>query len=284
MDDSHKTLLSNAVIKVLRPLIRLLIRHEFTHAELTELVRRTYVEVAYDVYSIPEREMSVSRAAVLTGLSRKEVVRLLELLNDTDIPMKSSPNRAQRVVHGWLNDPEFLDNKHRPRVLTIKNPKGKSEKGSFQALVKRYSGDITYGAVLDELNLVGVTSQPDINTVVLVNRAYVPRKDELEQVRILAMCIADLFNTSLHNIEHDDEEKYFQRQVVYTGIEEALIDQFRQLSAEKAEVFLEELNLFLSKGRKKYRAKKNKTGKRVGFGIYYFEDPAEAESEKNKND
>ena len=51
-------------------------RHEFSHSEMTEMVRKTYVEVAYDVFAVPDRRMTYSRAALLTGLSRKEVVRL----------------------------------------------------------------------------------------------------------------------------------------------------------------------------------------------------------------
>jgi len=43
------------------------------------------------------------------------------------------------VVHGWLNDAEFLDKKNTPLVLPIKNTKKGKEFGSFVALVKRYS-------------------------------------------------------------------------------------------------------------------------------------------------
>jgi len=50
MGTDHKNVLARAIIKILRPLIRVLIRNEVTHAELTELVRQTYVEVAYEAY------------------------------------------------------------------------------------------------------------------------------------------------------------------------------------------------------------------------------------------
>jgi len=80
LSDEHKAKLARAIGVMLKPLVRLLIRHEFTHKELTELVRQTYVTVAYEEFAIPEQEMSVSRVAVLTGLSRKEVVRLVEAL------------------------------------------------------------------------------------------------------------------------------------------------------------------------------------------------------------
>lgn len=271
MDSSHKIRLARAVVSMLRPLIRLLIRHEFTHEDLTALIRQTYVEIAYDYFSIPNTEMTISRVAVLTGLSRKEVVRLRDGLNANEALLKLKPNRAQRVVHGWLSDPEFLDSDSNPLDLPLSNKKDGKQYASFMALVKRYSGDITNGVVLEELNLVGVTKQPDENTVQLINSAYVPRTDELEQVRVVATSVADLFETALHNIETKNPKKRFQRQVVYTNVNEDFVEEFQDLTAEKAAPVIQELNAHLSKRRKESaKSDKNKL-KRLGFGIYYIE-------------
>lgn len=253
----------------------MLIRYEMTHSELTELVRQTYVEVAYDSYSIPEQEMTMSRVAVLTGLTRKEVVRIRALLENSEEVIRDAPNRAQRVVHGWLSDPEFLDDDKLPKILPVKGPTG-----SFVQLVKRYSGDISFGAVLEELNFVGVTNQPDKKSVQLINKAYIPRQDEIEQVRILTMCIADLFNTTLHNIESTDEEKRFQRQVVYHKVKSVVAEKFKNISAKQAEKLINGLNDVLAAENQSARTEVNNGGnssdepdKRIGFGLYYFEEP-----------
>ncbi len=276
MVSEHKTVFAKAIVKILRPLIRVLIRNEFTHAELTELVRRTYVEVAYDAYQIPGQEITFSRVAVLTGLSRKEVVRLKGILDDEEVLVKQTPNRAQRVVHGWLGDAEFLDKKKQPKELAVKG-----RKGSFQSLVQRYSGDITYGAVLDELNLIGVTELTEDDTVRLINKAYIPYKDELEKVRIMSVCVSDLFDTAVYNIEQDQGEPYFQRQMVYSGIEDSLATKFKELSGEKASELFDAMSKYLSSGREKSSSKKRAQGKRVGLGIYYFEDPHDSNENKS---
>jgi len=258
---------------MLRPLVRLLIRHEFTHKELTELIRQTYVTVAYDEFAIPDQEMSVSRVAVLTGLSRKEVVRLVEALESDDGLSKPMPNRAQRVVQGWMLDKEFRNSKGKPRDLPVKKKRAGVEHGSFVALVKRYSGDITYGAVLDELNHVGVTELLDDGTVRLINSAYVPRKDELEQVNVISVSVADMFNTALHNIDAEDDNKRFQRQVMYTGVPIELAEKFRKHVGDTAAPFVDELNQYLSKTKSKLKGKrKGSSGNRIGFGVYYFEE------------
>ncbi len=268
-ESSHKLQLARAVVRMLRPLIRLLIRHEMTHTELNELMRQTYVEVAFDHFTIPDQEMTNSRVAVLTGLSRKEVVRMRDALDNNEALQKQKPNRAQRVVNGWLSDKEFLDKESNPLVLPIRNVTNGKQHASFMALVKRYSGDITYGAVLEELNHIGVTHQPDERTVELINSAYVPRKDELEQVRVVATSVADLFNTAIHNIDAKDTSKRFQRQVVYSDIHQNDVEEFKQLTADVSGPVLQQLNAFLSKHRSKNIEPKQK--KRIGFGFYYIE-------------
>ena len=274
MSESLKLSLAKAIVSILRPMIRLLIRFEFTHLELSELVRQTYVEVADSDFAIPDEEMTVSRVAVLTGLSRKEVVRLRELLDENTTSLKQVPNRAQRVVQGWLGDKEFLDRNRKPKTLPVKG-----SKASFMALVKRYSGDITYGAVLDELNRTGVTSQPDSKKVALINPYYMPYGDDMEKVRILSMCVSDLFKSAVRNIDPDINDKYFQRQVTYNLLDEKSAHEFRLYSTDKAAELMESLNEFLA-GKRAAMGKKTKgPSERVGMGIYYLQ---ETQQPRNK--
>lgn len=267
MSQDFKLSLAKAVVGILRPMIKILIRFEFTHSELSELIRQTYVEVADNDFAVEGEEMTVSRVAILTGLSRKEVVRLRELLAENTTSMKQVPNRAQRVVQGWMNDKEFLSRKKTPKILPVKGVKG-----SFVELVKRYSGDITYGAILEELNRIGVTKQPDSTKVELINTAYIPYQDDLEQVRVLSMCVADLFNSAVSNIDADVDDKCFQRQVTYNLLDKNTAHEFKLYSTEKASALIEDLNKFLSNKRAKVGKKTKGKSMRIGMGIYYLEE------------
>jgi len=287
LDSQYRTKLARALVSMLRPLIRLCLRHEVTNAEFSELVRLTYVDVAYERYSLPGVEMSLSRAAVLTGLSRKEVGRLKDALEQDDTLTKQAPNRAQAVVHGWLSDDDFTDENGLPLTLPIKPKKNTKSDVSFVSLVKRYSRDVTYGAILDELNHVGVTEQPDDSTVALVNYAYVPSKDDMEQVRVVATSGADLYDTALHNLDADVEDKRFQRQVLYSHIDQSFVPELQATIGSKAQELLETLNVALSDAKKKSEKMPSENLKRVGFGMYYFEktsvraDTKKARSSKN---
>jgi len=242
----------------------------------------TYVEVAYEQHSLPGIDMSMSRAAVITGLSRKEVGRLKEALENNDYSARQAPNRAQSVIHGWMNDSEFRDKKGLPLALPIKQKIRGKERGSFVALVKRYSSDVTYGAILDELTHIGIVEQPDEHTVTLVNYAYVPHQDDLELIRVVTTSVTDLFDTGMHNISADADDKHYQRQVVYSHVHESYVRQIKTSVANKAQELLETLNHEISIAKKKSISKNPNELKRVGFGLYCFEGKSE-KNVSNKN-
>jgi len=238
MQSSLKTNLSKAVVHILKPVIRILMRNEVSHAEFCALAKQAYVDVAYKHFTIPNKKMTYSRAAVLTGLNRKEVVRLTKQRDNQSTI--GTPNRATRVVNGWLNDSDFLDKNKDPLVLNIKGDK------SFSELVARYSGDITIGAIIDELERIGVAKKINSEQIALTQQGYIPETGELEKIDILSICVSDLMSSAIHNLENETEEGRFQRQLVYKNVSTDIAEEFQQLSSKKAESLLIELNKWLA--------------------------------------
>ena len=262
-----KQILAAATLKMLYPIARVLLKHGVSHTEFSELARKAYVDVAFKDFRITGRKQTVSRVAVLTGLSRKEVVRLQYVKDVALLAEKGPLNRAARVITGWTIDPEFRDAQGQPLPLP-----STGEGASFATLIKRYSGDITAGAVLDELVRVGAVELRE-ELLFLCTQAYVPRKSELEKLKIMGVCAADFLNTIEHNISTPDDDARFQRAVIYHDLPREVVDEFKTLSAKKANALLLELNQWLAQ-------KKRTTGKRTlfstrlktGLGIYFFED------------
>lgn len=275
MPKSLESIIANATIRILRPLVRILLRSEIALAEFTELAKRAYVEVAYKHFSIPGKKMTYSRVAVLTGLSRKEVVRLANNRSEDEAPLRTTPNRAIRVVNGWLNDLEFLDENMQPKALPLRG-----EHASFTTLVARYSGDITLGAVLDELQRIGVVSKPDPHSVVLTSYGFVPQTGDSEKFDILSVCATDLLDTGLHNLDHGASQPRLQRQVVHENVPLDLARAFQHYSDEKIIALLHDLNRFLRDGKNQIKNKVDQPNVRIGVGIYYFEN----ENSKNIED
>ena len=268
-----KNALAKAVIRILTPLIRLLLKYEISHREFTELAKRAYVNVAFRDFSLPNRKNTYSRVAVLTGLSRKEVVRLTTSDEEEALPQTGPLNRATRVISGWLRDPDFVDENGNPKSLPLRG-----ECGSFAELVARYSGDITARTILDELIRVGAVSRLADKRVVLNHYGYIPEDSEPEKIDVLAKHVSDLLNTTVHNINCPNRrDTRFQRQVTYSDIPESVVDEFRQLSHEKSLALLLELNQWLANQKQTIKARPGEPNGRVGVGIYYFENENEGD-------
>jgi len=264
MENIKKTL-SKAILRMLNPIVHLLLRYEISHSEFTELARRSYVRVAFDYFSIPNRKKTNSRVSVITGLSRKEVVRLRAIDEEQEPVTKGPLNRATRVIGGWLSDANFLDEKKEPMVLPLRDGEN-----SFEELVARYSGGITARAVLDELIRVGAVIKPDKNLVKLNHHGYVPEDSDAEKIEVLSTHVSDLLGTVLHNLTHKKEQARFQRQVSYVDIPESVAKEFQRLSHDKSLALILELNQWLAEKKRTVKPQPNESTFRVGVGIYYF--------------
>ena len=99
-DSSWVKTLHAALLKLLRPLIRLLLQNGVPFGTFSDLIKWVYVDVAQKEFGIPGRKQSNSRISIITGLSRKEVHRLKNIEGPHETENVQSYNRAARVVSG----------------------------------------------------------------------------------------------------------------------------------------------------------------------------------------
>ena len=145
-----------AILRLLRPLVRLLLRQGVPFGTFADLTKRVYIEVALDEFKLPGRKQTRSRVSILTGLSRKEVLRVSRLSLPDDQEVLERYNRASRVIGGWVRDSRFGDGTGNPAVLPLEGEEGPS----FHELVKVHSGDVRPRAVMDELLRGGAGEKP----------------------------------------------------------------------------------------------------------------------------
>jgi hypothetical protein len=107
MTDSVRLGLLAAYRKLLQPLVRLLIRSGISFGETAEVLKAVLVEVAGRDFDLPERKTSMSRIAILTGLTRKEVAKQQGILDSGELNVDTNLNRVIRVLEGWHTDPTF---------------------------------------------------------------------------------------------------------------------------------------------------------------------------------
>jgi hypothetical protein len=277
LDARPRQALHAAVARLLKPLVRVLLRHSMPFSAFEELAKRAYVEAALHDFAIPGKKPSLSRASILTGLTRKEVQRLVTEPADEPSGAGEHYNRAARVLTGWVRDSDFQEGGGEPRALDVDGPEG------FAALVRRHSGDMPARAVLDELLRVGAVRRREDGRYQPVVRAYVPRRGSVEKLDILGADVADLIDTIDHNVQHGASDPRFQRKVQYHSIDVDVLPAFRKLSETQAQALLERLDRWLAaQDADTSRRATDGPRARVGLGIYYIEERLGASQEDQR--
>jgi hypothetical protein len=262
MSNAIRTILNESVMKILRPLIRVMLRNGVSCGSFEELVRKAYVDEAFSIGRKNQLKTTVSSVSAQTGLSRKEVKRLNELEQTQHAEIEQKYNRAVRVISGWVNESKFIDDDGNARTLPLDG-----ETGSFAELVKEFSGDVTTKAMLNLL-LVADCVKVTGDRVELIKHAYVPGKDSAEVIRILGTDTSELISTIDYNLTADGSEKRYQRKVSTAVFDENSVEEFKILANKKSQALLEELDAWLAQN----EVKPDDENKRyVSLGIYYYE-------------
>jgi len=265
--------LSDATLQLLRPLVKILLRNNVSHRTFAELAKLVYVEVANAEFGISGKKQTTSRIAILTGLTRKEVQRLLAQPPDTEPTSAEEYHRASRVITGWVRDPDFGDGKGHPHPLRMDG-----KRASFSTLVKRYSGDIPVRAMVDELLRVGAVKQLKDGRICLLSRGYIPQKGPVEKLQVLGSDTADLIATIDHNVYQKPTKPRFQRKVMYDNVPVEAAREFQTLAAAQGQELLEAIDRWLAHRDRDVNPASKGTGRmRVGLGIYHFEEQLDSD-------
>ncbi len=264
---SHNAIYA-ATLRILRPLVRLLLRHGIAFGTFSDLAKGVYVEVALEEFGIPGRKQTDSRVSILTGLSRKEVHRVTRLERPDDAETGGRYHRAARVIGGWVRDERFHDGSGNPAPLPFEG-----EGTTFSGLVKEYSGDVPHRAILDELLRVGVAERTADGQVRLLARAYIPVSGDEEKLEILGADTASLIETIDHNLQAEPGKAFFQRKTMYDNLPDEAVEELRNDLAVRAEKFLEQADRRMAERDRDANPKSAGTGRRrAGIGIFWFED------------
>jgi hypothetical protein len=268
MGRSTSESLLSATHALLRPLVRIFLRNGKAARSFYDIVKHVYVELARNEFGINGKKATISRIAILTGLTRKEVQALLAMPSKDNRSIEEQYNRAARVITGWLKDSRFGDGKGHPVPLPLKG-----KRGSFAQLVKIYSGDIPVRAMLDELLHVGAVQQLKDGRICLRSRAYIPQKAAPEKLSILGTDTADLISTIDHNIYIDPSHPRFQRKVMYDNVPVEAAQEFRAIASAQGQELLEALDRWLAHRDRDVNPTVKGTGRvRLGVGLYAFEE------------
>lgn len=270
MSDSVKTGLLAAYAKLLRPLVRILLRHGITYAELSEVVKTVFVEIAAQEFRVPGKKMSKARIAIVTGLTRKEVQRLSEIDAEGRYSNKTKLSRIGRVLSGWHTDPDFTGPYGMPLELAYdsNNPAD----ATFVKLVQRFSGDMTPRAMLDELIRVGAVVETDQNWFKVLRREYVPNLLDPDFLERVGSGIHNFVHTIETNMQKEGPGKGRFERIVFRpgGIQQGDLSRFDHFVRERCQALLDDLDNWLSKLEAPNDSEPGEEPVQTGVGIYHF--------------
>ncbi len=246
-------------MRLMRPLVRVMLHHGMAYGDFAEMARKAFVEEGFAYLVASDRRPTVSGVSALTGLTRKEATRLRDLDWDDDSDSGQRYNRAIRVISGWAEDVAFRDDSGEPAALPLEG-----DENSFSALVKKYSGDIPYVAMLTVLENSGTVEVAD-GRVTLKERAYIPNGTSADKINILGTDVGELIATIAHNLQANSGQLLFQRKVSNHKLRPEAVEEFRQLSNLKSQELLEEYDRWLAER----EVGSDQTGEYVAVGIYY---------------
>jgi hypothetical protein len=279
--DSERRALHSAVMRLLRPLVRILLRHGVPFNTFAEIARWVYVEVADKDFAIEGRKQTDSRVSVITGLTRKDVARIKKLEKPEDEASALSYNRAARVVSAWAREYPMEGTASGVAPLPLEGRRSVAE------LIHRHSGDMPVRAVIDELLRVGAIRLRDEGHAELLHRHYLPPQGERRKLVYLGDDVADLIATIGHNLQAKAPDTMFQRKVFYDNIPGEHLDSVRAVARRRGEAAIDALVQDMAAHDRDANPKVEGTGRfRAMVGIYYHEellDAGEAASPPGKD-
>jgi hypothetical protein len=260
-----------ALIRVFRPLVRLLLRFNIPYKACAEALKWTYVDVAANEFAMGAQKQTKSRVAVITGLTRIEVEKLQREGAKTTKETTKLYNRAARVLSAWEHDPHY---RNADGVLLTLPLEGSGP--SIVSLVTDFSGGATVRAVLDELLSKGnVRYQPTSDRYEFLSADFLVFDDREAELNILATATSDMLGTIERNIRPQQTDRRMQAYVEQIHMPEHQIAQVRAFVKLKGNAFLDELDGLLVKlASAPPESSQTETAlcPRLGLGMYYFQD------------
>jgi hypothetical protein len=252
----------------LKPLVHVLIRCGITWREFAELARTAYVEVATAQFGKRGRPTNVSRTAVLTGLSRREVRLQREKIEKAPEAPKGYVTKASLVLSAWHLEPEYLDAAGKPALLPLDG-----EGVSFSSLLRRCgAGDVRPSTILKELRSAGAVRVTEKGLVEPLQRSYVPHKMDEELIRLWGTVMADVASTYMHNLTRDSRTpSRFERAALNDRVLASALPEFREFINKEGQAFLERIDAWLLEHEATGPAGAKATI-RLGAGVYHLQD------------
>ncbi len=268
MQDRIQKKILSALLLFLKPIARALLNAGIGHREFAEISKTAFVEVATKDYGLRGRPTNISRVAVMTGLTRKEVRRIRDksAAGEETLVMRSTP--MAEILHRWYTDEEFQDEKGHPAALDF-DGHGRS----FSALVRKYGGDIPPGAMRTELKRINAVEESENGTLHILKRNVSGLDVHDRLIAGLAQVLYPAATTLAHNTQPNSNATWVSRTAVTRYVRKDDLTRLKRICSDRLEEFTESVDdLFAAYETLYEKDASQKSTRAVGVGVFYFEE------------
>ena len=267
-DTIHQRILG-ALLVAIRPLAKALLRVGIGYREFAEISKSAFVDVATSGYGIRGRPTNISRVAVMTGLTRKEVRRLRNKSESGDETDIGRPMPMASILHRWFTEVAFLDNNGKP--LDLEFDEGPN---SFSSLVRKFGGDIPPGAMRTELKRINAVEVTDAGKLRVLKRNVSGR----EVNERLADGLEFLFYPTALALAHNaglqpNEDSWVMRTASTSSVNGSDVLRLKRISTDRLTEFVGSIDdLFAAYETLHDHGPSESSEKALGISVIYFEE------------
>lgn len=257
--------LIRSIRHVMRPVIRLMMRHGIVLQSFQELIKSVYTEEAEKEIRASGNPVTDLQISLMTGLHRKEVKRFRDEGYDRFL-MSPTLSTGADVVTKWLTDRRFQTARREPRALSIR----KGEDGSgFAELVRSIDPELRPTSVLHEMVRLGVVQVDDLEAHLTVD-AFVPKHGFEDQIQYLAENGHDHLAAAVHNLSMP-VAPMLEQSVSASELSAASAGELEQFARSQWKHVMQQLveRALVLEERDKAGGD---TGTRINFGIYLYKE------------
>jgi hypothetical protein len=269
---SQDTGIAKILGRILAPLARLCLANGITFSTAEEILKQVFVQEANALKPGMPMHGTVSRISAATGLTRREVTRLIK----SDAPVRpQKPPIATEIFARWTTDPAWRGHDGRPQVL-----KRQGTAPSFEVLAQSITRDIHPRSMLDELVRIGLANyDEDLDCVSLTHDDFVPGVDSRQLLNLLSDNVGDHLEAAVSNVL-SDASRHHEQAVFADELSTESIESLRPLVAAQWSALRNAMVPAITRLIESDRLAGRAQDKRMRIGLYTFNENTGTPSEK----
>jgi len=280
MTESYRAQLVHTLRNVLRPLARILFRAGVRFDEFVELLRGIYVEITIRDAIEAGQKISTGRISILSGVSKRDVERLISADDWLRIPKPTDAAALAAVLHRWHTDSAFLG----PYGVPLELPLTGQGNRNFTDLVAGSPISIDATSAYEQLLAAKMIVKSGDTHVKVMSRSYVmPEPLSSEMLEHFGSAMTNLASTLNFNMTPSQTSKRLERSVFPDdGLPDELREEFDQFARERAQKLFAEVDDWLAAAAR--RPIKNPTNRtNTGVSIFQYVKPSDPRIDPKKH-